>query len=253
MFYLFDKRNTYIQRKLDQWKKQMLTILMLCLYILRHTGGFPCLSTVLVPLSYCDGWSQLHCWLATPGWLQSSPSSVFKCLMLVIWLSHGLPQQTEAQQSDSGWLPSRVLVVEVNTTRDVSFITLQMIFRPNQSPLSISVFFCLCIANGCTLSSSRNGSWSRFIICCLTAENTPQSKRYSQTAVSMWRGHILLLPGHNDAVLSYLRGLSNYYKVCGSRHLVIGSILTILKHLTPYATATRMRLFFFLICGFVSF
>lgn len=131
-----------------------------------------------------------------------------------------------------------VLVVEVNTTRDVSFITLQIIFRPNQLPLSISVFFCLCIANGCTLSSSRNGSWSRFIICCLTAENTPQSKRYSQTAVSMWRGHILLLPSHNDGVLSYLRGLSNYYKGCGSRHLVIGSILTILKHLTPYATAT---------------
>lgn len=51
---------------------------------------------------------------AAPGGFHSSPSSVFKCLMLLVsWPSLGLPQQTGPQEGDSGWLPGPSVVKAV--------------------------------------------------------------------------------------------------------------------------------------------
>lgn len=71
----------------------------------------------LTALSGCDGWS----WPAAPGWLQSSPSSVFKCLMSRLWLLHGPLQHPGPEESDFGPVPGRLLQGS-NTTCDTSFV-----------------------------------------------------------------------------------------------------------------------------------
>lgn len=124
-------------------------------------------------------------------------------MLVVSWLSHELLQQTGAQESDSGWLPSRVLEGEFNTTRDISLIAPYKIYFDQTThfspPQFLSVSLCLNSQWRCSQCQQKqvqiNGIRKCFQTCHLWPNHREEhwaKAKSTWTSGSLWRGHFVI-------------------------------------------------------------